>query len=79
MTLTILYRHRDRPGEAGMTMISAQEEVAAQVNQLERRGFIIDKITTRLLPPPSPRTQAPTPAGQASKLLLARLPRRVRS
>ena len=56
MTLTILYRHRDRANEAGMTMISAQEEVAAQVNQLEKRGFVVAKITARLPPP----TQVPT-------------------
>jgi hypothetical protein len=47
MTLTILYRHRDRPDEAGMTMISAQERVAAMVDQLEKRGFVVDKITAR--------------------------------
>jgi hypothetical protein len=47
VTLTILYRHRERPDEAGMTMISAQEKVAAMVDQLEKRGFVIDKITAR--------------------------------
>jgi hypothetical protein len=30
-----------------MTMISAQEKVAAMVDQLEKRGFVIDKITAR--------------------------------
>jgi hypothetical protein len=52
MTLTIKYRQGDRPDEAEMTMISAQEGVAARVNQLERRGFVIDKITARLRAPP---------------------------
>jgi hypothetical protein len=47
MALTILYRHRDRPYEAGMTMISAQEKVAAVVDKLEKCGFVIDKITAR--------------------------------
>jgi hypothetical protein len=47
MTLTILYRHRDRPDEAGMIMISSQAEVTARVNQLEKRGFVVDKITAR--------------------------------
>jgi hypothetical protein len=47
MTLTILYRHRDRPEEAGVTMISAQEMVAAAVDRLEARGFVVDKITAR--------------------------------
>ena len=49
MTLTILYRHRDRPEEAGMTMISAQEQVATTVDKLEKRGFVVDKITARSL------------------------------
>jgi len=45
MALTILYRHPDRPCEAGMTMISAQARVAEMVDQLEKRGFVVDKIT----------------------------------
>ena len=52
MTLSILYRHRDRPDEAGMTMIAAQENVAAMVDQLERRGFVVEKITARSLANP---------------------------
>jgi DNA-binding MarR family transcriptional regulator len=48
MTLTILYRHHDRPDEVAMTMISTQEEVAAMVKQLEKRGFLVEKITARL-------------------------------
>jgi DNA-binding MarR family transcriptional regulator len=48
MTLTILYRHHDRPDELAMTMISTQAEVAAMVDQLEKRGFVVDKITARL-------------------------------
>ena len=63
MSLTILYRHRDRPDEGGMTMILAQREVAARVEQLERRGFVVDKITARLLPAPSPGPQTPASAG----------------
>ena len=47
MTLTILYRHRDRPEEAGMTMISAQEKAASAIEKLEKRGFVIDKIMAR--------------------------------
>jgi hypothetical protein len=47
ITLTILYRHRDRPDDAAMTMISAQERVAAAVGTLEKRGFMVDKITAR--------------------------------
>jgi len=47
MTLTILYRHRDRLEEAGMTMISTQEKVAAAVKDLEKRRFVVDQITAR--------------------------------
>jgi hypothetical protein len=50
MTLMILYRHRDRPEEGGMTMISAQGKVAAAVDKLEKRGFVVDKITVRSSP-----------------------------
>ena len=47
MTLTILYRHPDRPGEGGMTMIAEQARAAAMVDELEKRGFVVDKITAR--------------------------------
>ena len=47
MTLTILYRHRERLNEAGMTMISAQEKIVEVVDQLEKRGFVVEKITAR--------------------------------
>ena len=47
MSLTILYRHRDRPDEDGMTMISARENVTATIDELERRGFVVDKVTVR--------------------------------
>jgi hypothetical protein len=43
MTLTILYRHYDRPYEAGVTILSVQEEVAVRVSQLETRGFVVDE------------------------------------
>jgi hypothetical protein len=49
MALTILYRDRDRPDEPGMTMISANWQVAAIVDKLEKRGFVVDKITARSL------------------------------
>jgi hypothetical protein len=74
VALTILYRHRDRPDEAGMIMISAHEEVGVRVDQLEKRGFVVDKITARL-PLLSPRPQAaPAPAGQAVRLRNAQRP-----
>jgi DNA-binding MarR family transcriptional regulator len=47
MALTILYRHPDRPNETAMTMISAQARIAEMVDQLEKRGFVVDKITAR--------------------------------
>jgi hypothetical protein len=47
MALTILYRHPDRPYEAGMIMISAQAKVAEMVDHLEKRGFVVEKITAR--------------------------------
>ena len=47
MSLTILYRHRDRPDEDAMTMISAQENITATIDELERRGFVVDKVTVR--------------------------------
>jgi hypothetical protein len=47
MALTILYRHRDRPDEAGMTMISSNEQIAVIVGKLEKRGFVVDRITAR--------------------------------
>jgi hypothetical protein len=45
VSLTILYRNPRRPGEGGMTMIAGQAEAAAMVDQLEKRGFEIVKIT----------------------------------
>jgi hypothetical protein len=47
MTLTILYRNPDRPDAAGMTMIAAQAKAAAMVDRLERRGYVVEKITAR--------------------------------
>jgi 3-methyladenine DNA glycosylase Tag len=47
LTLTIRYHHRNRPNEAGVTMITAQETAAAMVAQLEKRGFVVEKITAR--------------------------------
>jgi hypothetical protein len=45
VSLTILYRNRQRPDEGRMTMITGQPEAAAMVDQLEKRGFEIVKIT----------------------------------
>jgi hypothetical protein len=43
--LTILYHHPQRPDEGRMTLISDQEGGAATVERLEKRGFVVDKIT----------------------------------
>jgi hypothetical protein len=45
VSLTIRYRNPKRGDEAGMTMIVGQAEAGAMVAQLEKRGFIVDKIT----------------------------------
>jgi hypothetical protein len=50
MSLTILYRHPHRPHESAMTMIAEQAKAAAMVDQLEDRGFVVDKITARSRP-----------------------------
>jgi hypothetical protein len=49
MSLTILYRNPQRPDDAGMVMISGREKAAATIARLERRGFVVDKITLRPL------------------------------
>jgi hypothetical protein len=45
MSLTILYHDPQRPFDAGMTMIAGQAKAAATVDRLEKRGFVVDKIT----------------------------------
>ncbi len=52
MSLTILYRNPERPDEAGIIMIADQAKAAAMIDQLEERGFVVDKITFG----PSPRS-----------------------
>jgi hypothetical protein len=49
-SLTILYRHPDRPHAGGISMIAEQVKAAAMVTQLEDRGFVVDKITARSRP-----------------------------
>jgi hypothetical protein len=43
--LTIRYHHPQRPDEGGMTFVSDQDGAAATVERLEKRGFVVDKIT----------------------------------
>jgi hypothetical protein len=45
MSVTILYRNPARPDEASMTMIMGQNKAETMIEQLEGRGFLIDKIT----------------------------------
>jgi hypothetical protein len=59
MSLAILYRHPGRPHEASITMIAKQARAAAMVDQLEKRGFVVDKITARS---DRNRIDAPAPA-----------------
>jgi hypothetical protein len=47
MSLTILYHDPRRPDEACMTMIAGQPLAEAAIAELEKRGFVVDKITAR--------------------------------
>lgn len=56
MSLTILYHNPRRPDEPMMTLIAGQPNAAATVDQLEARGFVVDKITfavSKAAPPSS--------------------------
>ena len=44
MNFTILYRHKQRPDEAGITLFPHQARAAEMKDQLENRGFLIIKI-----------------------------------
>ena len=46
MSLTILYRHPQRPDEAGMTVVGDQAKATAMKDQLEHRGYLVIKIAT---------------------------------
>jgi hypothetical protein len=67
MSVTILYRHPQRPDEAGMTCVGNDADAAALKDQLERRGFEIVKMTAtpetaisgRVRSPPNARSRAP--------------------
>jgi hypothetical protein len=45
VSLTILYHNPERPDEGGLAVIIGQPEAAGVMAQLEKRGFIVDKIT----------------------------------
>jgi hypothetical protein len=44
--MTILYRHPQRPDEAGMTVVADRATAAAMKDKLENRGFLVVKIMT---------------------------------
>lgn len=63
MSVTIFYRHRQRPDEAGMTRVPNDAYAETLKDQLESRGFevieIVPALTTGILS--HPRQPAPSP------------------
>jgi hypothetical protein len=55
MSVTILYRHRARPDEAGMARVPNGGYAAALTDQLEKRGFLIVEVVPT---PPSRKVEA---------------------
>jgi hypothetical protein len=54
--LTILYRHPQRPDEAGMTVVANQAKAIAVKDQLEHRGYLIIEIATATFAKTMPAT-----------------------
>jgi hypothetical protein len=48
MSLTILYRHPQRPDEAGVVVLPDQAKAAEMKDQLENRGFLVIEIAPAL-------------------------------
>jgi hypothetical protein len=46
VSVTIVYRHRQRPDEVGMTVVVDEANVAAMKDQLKNQGFLVTKIET---------------------------------
>jgi N-dimethylarginine dimethylaminohydrolase len=46
MSLTILYRHPQRPDEAGVVVVPDRAKAEEMRDQLENRGFRVIKIDT---------------------------------
>jgi hypothetical protein len=65
MSVTIFYRHRQRPDEAGMTRVPDGAYAETLRDQLESRGFLIVEIVrafaTGILSLSYPRQPAPSP------------------
>jgi len=45
MSVTIVYRHPQRPDEAGVVVVPDRAKATEAKDQLENRGFLIVKIT----------------------------------
>jgi hypothetical protein len=45
VSVIIRYRHRERPDEAGMTMIANQADAQAMAKRLEWQGYLVEKVT----------------------------------
>jgi hypothetical protein len=46
MSLTIVYRHPQRPDEAGVVLVPDRAKAAEMKDQLENRGFLVIEIAT---------------------------------
>jgi hypothetical protein len=46
MSVTIFYRHSQRPEESGMTRVPDDAYGAALKDQLEKRGFLVIEIVS---------------------------------
>jgi hypothetical protein len=64
MSVTLLYRHPQRPDEAGMSVVPDDAYAHALKDQLEKRGFQIVKI----VPAPTTMILSNTPPKHSSEL-----------
>jgi hypothetical protein len=46
MSLTIMYRHPQRPDEAGVVVVPDQAKAAEMKDRMENRGFLVIDIAT---------------------------------
>ena len=54
MSLTIRYRHPQRPDEAGMAVVADQAKAEAMRGELEDRGFLVVEIVPASFPKAAP-------------------------
>jgi hypothetical protein len=45
MGIMIFYHDPQRPADGGITMIAGQVTAIAEIHRLEKRGFVVDKVT----------------------------------